>query len=175
MQTSSSLSASQTSCREVGLAARAPFAFEHSLSFLCSFPPTNGEQLIERRALTKAVSIEGRAALVTVRETNAGLRCAVITRAALSPLSLERVVSRARFQLSLDDDLTPFHALAADDPAFAPLERRWHGHHHVKFPSPFEIAVWTVLAQRNGRPPAQASRDRESVRSRSQRGQETHH
>ncbi len=138
--------------REVALAAIAPFAFDHSLSFLCSFGPTRCEQVVERRALTKAVSVDGEAALITVRERGEGrLAFDVTTREELSASALERLVSRVRFQLSLDDDLAPFHELVAADAAFGPVQRRWQGHHHVKFPSLFEIAVWAVLAQRDQR------------------------
>ncbi len=151
MHAATSLSVPLTHRHDVPLLPTAPFALEHSLSFLCSFPPTRGEQVVERRSLTKALSIDGEAAVISVREVDGHLRCAVTTRRPLAPSALGRLISRVRFQLSLDDDLAPLRARAEGDPAFAPVERRWHGHHHVKFPSPFEIAVWAVLAQRNQR------------------------
>lgn len=140
----------ETSFRhQVTLEAATPFDFAHSLGFLCSFPPTAGEQIVDRRALTKATSIDGRAVLWSVREIAGELRLTVTAPRMLDGRALDRVVERVRFQLSLDDDLTPFVASAEADERFAPVERRWHGHHHVKFPTPFEIAIWAVLAQRN--------------------------
>ena len=137
--------------RTAPLHPRAPFAFHHSLSFLCSFSPTSGEQRVDDRQLSKALSIDGRAVLATVRGDDDALFCTVTARGRLDDATFERAIARVRFQLSLDDDLSDFHEMAKDDRSFAPIARKWFGHHHVKFPSPFEIAVWSVLAQRNMR------------------------
>lgn len=136
------------------LPAALPFSFAHSLSFLCSFPPTAGEQRIADRALTKAHSIGGRAVLATVRQDD-GLWLDVLSERPLEEAERSSLSARVRFQLSLDDDLSAFYRRAAADRAMAPVVARLHGHHHVKFPTPFEIAVWAVLGQRNmrlGRP-----------------------
>lgn len=137
------------------LSAAQPFAFEHSLSFFCSFPPTAGEQAIGERSLTKAYALDGRAVLTTVAESEQGLSCTTTSERALDEAEQARIVERVRFQLSLDDDLSLFDARARADRAFAPIARRWRGHHHVKFASPFEITTWAILAARNmrmGRP-----------------------
>lgn len=133
------------------LATPRGFELEHTLSFFCSFPPTRGEQRASEGVLTKAWSIEGRAALVELRADTDGLSARITTERPLSEPAAAALVARVRFQLSLDDDLTELEARAATDTAFAPVARRWRGHHHVKFPTPFEIAVWAVLAQRNQR------------------------
>ena len=135
----------------VALAAAQPFAFDHSLSFLGSFPPSAGEQTIAPRSLTKAYALGSRAVLARVTETEAGLACALTSERPLSEAERDRVVDRVRFQLSIDDDLALFDARARADQAFAPLARRWRGHHHVKFASLAEIATWAILAQRNMR------------------------
>jgi DNA-3-methyladenine glycosylase II len=141
----------QLATRTAPLTPAAPFAFAHSLSFLRSFSATSGEQRVETNALTKAFSIDGRAVLATVRGEDDALFCTLTARDRIDEPTFERALERVAFQLSLDDDLAPFHALAADDRSFAPIARKWFGHHHVKFPSPFEIAAWSVLAQRNMR------------------------
>ena len=141
----------QITQRTTPLSTVAPFSFDHSLTFLCSFPPTAGEQVVERRALSKALAVDGRVHFVSVRETEGRLDCSVTSEGEIDDARLARVIDRVRFQLSLDDDLEPFYAQARADSAFAPLARRYHGHHHVKFPTAFEIAVWAVLAQRNMR------------------------
>jgi 3-methyladenine DNA glycosylase/8-oxoguanine DNA glycosylase len=141
-----------THLRTTTLSAARPFSFDHSLSFLCSFPPTAGEQAIGRRSLGKAMALEGAAVLTTVRETEGGaLSLEVASDRAISDAVMTRATERVRFQLSLDDDLASFYAWASDDAAFAPRVQRFFGHHHVKFPSAFEIAIWAVLAQRNMR------------------------
>lgn len=127
------------------------FELAHSLSFLCSFPPTRGEQRAVEGELTKAWSVEGRAVLVSLRAEGDALSARLRSERPLTALARSALAARVRSQLSLDDDLTTFEARAAQDPAFAPVARRWRGHHHVKFPTPFEIAVWAVLAQRSQR------------------------
>lgn len=135
----------------VRLATPAGFELGHSLSFLCSFPPTRGEQRAVEGELTKVWSVEGQAVLVSLRADGDALAARLTSRRPLSAPARASLAARVRFQLSLDDDLTAFEARAAEDVAFAPVARRWRGHHHVKFPTPFEISVWAVLAQRNMR------------------------
>lgn len=133
------------------LTAAQPFSLAHSLSFFCSFPPTAGEQEITPHALTKAYALGDRAVLATVRDEGRGLSCTLASEAPLAETERERTIERVRFQLSLDDDLALFDARARADRAFAPVARRWRGHHHVKFASPIEITTWAILAQRNMR------------------------
>ena len=133
------------------LEARAPFDFARTLGFLGCFPPTEGEQQISPDALHKVVSIDGRAIACRITGTPRATTLAVELRAdhAIDPSLCDRTTARLRFQLSLDDDLTPFYARAASDPAFSKVVAAQHGHHHVKFPLPFEIACWAVLGQRS--------------------------
>lgn len=131
------------------LATPHAFDFGHTLGFLASFPATRGEQRTDGGVLTKALSLDGEAVLVRLTQAGGGLRVSVVSRAGLESDALARLGARIRFQLGLDEDLGPFRALAAADPPFAPVAARWHGHHHVKFPTTFEIATWAVLAQRN--------------------------
>jgi DNA-3-methyladenine glycosylase II len=143
------------STRRSFLDASPPFAFEHSLSFFCSFPPTAGEQSVGPRSLTKAYADGGRAVLTTIEEADRGLAVTTSSETPLDDDAHARIRDRVRFQLSLDDDLALFDARARADRPFAPIARRWRGHHHVKFASPFEITVWAILAARNmrmGRP-----------------------
>ncbi len=150
---SSSFALSTLTTRELMLPAPRELHFAHTLSFLASFPATRGEQHVGPGALTKCLSLDGRAVLVSLRPSRdeAALRLEVRSSAPLSDASLARLVTRLRCWLSLDEDLAPFRALAASDPSFAPIASRWAGHHHVKFPSPTEIAVWAVLGQRSQR------------------------
>ena len=132
------------------LEARAPFDFARTLGFLGCFPPTAGEQQLAPSGLGKVLSIDGRAIACTVNATSSPTTLAVTLRAdaAIDRGTCDRALARLRFQLSLDDDLAPFYPLAATDAPFAKVVRAQYGHHHVKFPSPFEIACWAVLGQR---------------------------
>lgn len=50
--------------------------------------------------------------------------------------------------LALSLDLAPLIDAAADDPAFAPVERALHGFHPPRFRSAFQAACWCVVRQR---------------------------
>jgi DNA-3-methyladenine glycosylase II len=132
------------------LKARAPFDFARTLGFLGCFPPTAGEQQLAPSGLGKVLSVSGRAIACTVMATARRTELAVTLRAdaPIDEATCDATIARLRFHLSLDDDLAPFYALASRDPAFSKVARAQHGHHHVKFPSPFEIACWAVLGQR---------------------------
>ena len=143
------------------LEARAPFDFARTLGFLGCFPPTAGEQQLAPSGLGKVLSISGRAIACTVAATERPTRLTVTLRAEapIDPETCDATLARLRFQLSLDDDLSPFYALAEADAPFAKVVRAQYGHHHVKFPSPFEIACWAVLGQRTPMPIARKIKD----------------
>lgn len=68
---------------------------------------------------------------------------------ALDERLIQAIEDRIRFFLSLDDDLREFYDLAQQDTVFADkVLPQFYGYRHVKFPSPFENAMWAVLAQR---------------------------
>jgi DNA-3-methyladenine glycosylase II len=129
--------------------ATEPFAFHHTLAFVGGFSPMAGEQGVDGGRLRKAHEIGGRAILVDVEAGERGaLAVTLRAEAEITARDEAEALDRVRFTLSLEDDLTRFYRLAEGDPAFAAVARAQHGHHHVKFPSAFEITVWAVLAQR---------------------------
>jgi DNA-3-methyladenine glycosylase II len=69
-------------------------------------------------------------------------------------------VDRLRFFLSFDDNLHAFYAYAEQDPWFRPVVARLYGLHQVKFPTPFENAVWAILTQRTPMAVARKIKDR---------------
>lgn len=147
-----------------GLRSKVPFDFGKSLSFLCSFPPTRGEQQVERDRFRKAFAHDGDTIVATVSagDEPSSLACTLSSERALSADSRARAVERVAFQLGLDDDLAGFYAVARNDGAFAPLVDRLFGQRHVKFsPSPFEAVAWSILAQR--RPIRQARSAKDSI------------
>ena len=144
------------------LTPRAPFDFDQALEFLGEFSPTRGEQVLAGQTLTKAVSIAGQP--VVFRVTGGGtveephLAYTLFAGAPLTEVNRAAALDRARFFLSLDDDLRPFYAIGCADPHMAPLIRRLYGLHQVKFLTPFENAAWAVLTQRNRIPMAQQAK-----------------
>jgi DNA-3-methyladenine glycosylase II len=135
------------------LGATAPFDFNQSLRFVERFSPTEGEQAVTPQALTKAVSIGGRAALFHLEAAGSAeapaVDCALFAEQPLTAAEVGAVQDRAAFYLSLADDLGPFYRVGCADPGMAPIIERLYGLHQVKFLTPFENACWAVLAQRN--------------------------
>ncbi len=135
------------------LAPRPPFDFAKTLAFLNDFTPTAGEQALAPASITKALTLNGRAIAFEVR--NAGTLkepCVAYTLYSediLSETEQSVITDRIRFFLSLDDDLEQFYAIGRTDPAFAPVIERLYGLHQPKFLTPFELACWAILAQRN--------------------------
>jgi DNA-3-methyladenine glycosylase II len=129
-----------------------PFDLSLSLAFLRGFGPMVGEQIASSTTLTKALDLGGHAVAVRVRQKGdrerPTLDVDLFAERALGEGRWRQVLAGVRALLSTDEDLAPFHALAASDPPMAPLVTRLRGLHHVKFPSAFEAACWAVINQR---------------------------
>ncbi|HEY5002148.1 MAG TPA: hypothetical protein VII61_03285 [Ktedonobacteraceae bacterium] len=135
------------------LTPRAPFDFAKTLAFLGDFTPTAGEQVLAPDSVTKAVTLHGRAIAFNVRDAGTlddpRIAYTLYSEHPLSEPEQDAIIDRIRFFLSLDDDLQPFYAIGRTDPAFAPVIEHLYGLHQPKFLTPFEIACWAILAQRN--------------------------
>lgn len=130
----------------------APFDFAKSLDFLCGFPATVAEQLVEDGRLIKALRVDRTTVVAEVVGTGTTarpeLQCKLHSAKRLPPDTENRAFERVRFYLSTDENLGEFYDLASSDNAFLNVVRKLHGYHQVKFPSPFENACWAVLGQR---------------------------
>ena len=135
------------------LTARAPFDFAKTIAFLGDFTPTAGEQALAPDSVTKAVTLHGRAIAFNVRDAGTvedpHVAYTLYSEHPLSEIEQNAIIDRIRFFLSLNDDLQPFYAIGRTDPAFAPVIEHLYGLHQPKFLTPFEIACWAILAQRN--------------------------
>ena len=132
----------------------APFDFAKTLDFLRRFPPTFGLNMVVGNCVHKAQRINGRTVLfrISARGTvqQPFLHYTVDLHKAQDLAEAEKeAIEWLRFFLGWDDDLHEFYELAEHDPYFAPIARALYGYHHVKFPSPFEAAVWAIVSQRN--------------------------
>jgi DNA-3-methyladenine glycosylase II len=134
------------------LTPRPPFDFVKSLGFLRGFGPTEGEQIFASGSLTKAVTLQGRAVAFELHSTGTieepELVYRLYSEQSLNEADRAAVTDRLRFFLSLDDDLRPFYEIGSADPSLAPVIERFYGLHQPKFLTPFEIACWAILGQR---------------------------
>jgi DNA-3-methyladenine glycosylase II len=134
------------------LTPRAPYDFIKMLAFIGDFTPTGGEQTLAADAVTKAITQNGQAVAFELRSagTTAEPRVSYtfFSQHPLSEADQRAVVERIRFFLSMDDDLQPFYDIARADTHFAPIIERFYGLHQPKFLTPFEIACWSILTQR---------------------------
>jgi DNA-3-methyladenine glycosylase II len=130
-----------------------PFDFAKSLNFLGSFAPMQGEQTLATSTLTKAVYIEGQ--IIAFQLTSVGtveepmLEYILFSDQPIRNSVKSRAVDSISFFLSLNDDLCPFYRIGREDSDFAPIVQELYGYHQVKFLTPFEVACWAVLVQRN--------------------------
>lgn len=132
-----------------------PFDLGLTLAFLRGFAPTRGEQAVGADELTKAFVVAGKPVAIRVRDgAVAGeqplLTLELFSQSALDEAETREARSRIEAMLTTCEDLGQFYALAATDPAYAPLVTRLRGLHHVRFPSAFEAACWGVINQRIG-------------------------
>ncbi len=145
------------------IAATPPFDFAHTLAFLSDFPATAGEQEIDTQTLTKAVLIDDVPIAFTVRASGTseepGLAYTLHADTPLDPAHIGAARDRIGFFLGLTDDLRPFYAIGATDPAFAPVQAQLYGYHQAKFLTPFENACWAILTQRNPLPQARRAKE----------------
>ncbi len=131
------------------IATTEPFSFDQALTFIRRFPPCRQQVIVDEHGVTAAVAIGGRGHAFTLRAEPA----LTVELAGDAPREVAR---RAADLVSAADDLAPFYAAAAGDPAFAPIVRGLSGLHHVRFLGLEEIAVYCVMMQRT--PIARAAR-----------------
>ncbi|HEY8721466.1 hypothetical protein [Pengzhenrongella sp.] len=135
--------------RTVSLRARAPFDWHASLEFLGSFPALRGEQTIGEASLVKAWRFADRTIVAELTaQGDDALRCRLGSATELTDDLVAAASDRISFFLGLDDDLSPFYKVAAQDPAFSAVVAQLRGYHQVKLPSPVENICWAILSQR---------------------------
>src|SRR4051794_26520630 len=119
------------------LRPRPPFDFAPALTFLRGFPLTRDEQTLGEQTLTRALAIAGQPIAFQVTSTGSvdapTLHYSLVSPQPIFAAMQRAVADRLAFFLSLDDDLAPFYARAAEDAAFAPVLQQLYGYHQVKF------------------------------------------
>jgi DNA-3-methyladenine glycosylase II len=135
------------------LSAVPPYSLGASLRALSGFAPCAGDQAVLGDRVRKAFPLSAsEAAVVEVApraDDEPGVALSVYAARAVSAdeaARLERSVSR---WLGLDDDLTPYLAVARRDPAMRRILSATHGLHQVRFASLAEGTVYFTLTQRS--------------------------
>jgi DNA-3-methyladenine glycosylase II len=123
---------------------KGPFQLAESAKFLCGFTPQAGSSAtLPTGELVLGFTSDGDFAPVVVKLAQQG--DAVVVVASRAAPGLEAQVDRI---LSLDVDASRFESVCAKDPAVHAALTARPGFRPVVFPSPYEAAVWGVLAQR---------------------------
>ena len=122
------------------LPTRRPFRLAQSIAFLRRFAPCAQDYALTDDSITAAICVGDEPVAFTLRERAGELH--VDSRSAL-------VARRAADFVGAGDDVAAFYAAAAGDAAMAPLIELLHGLHHVRFLTLGEIAVYSVMMQRN--------------------------
>ena len=120
-----------------------PFSFAQTLAFLERFPPCKGDFVLEKDALTAAVSISGRPYTFTLRD---GLSVEIADDVPAAARSA--IAAHAGAFVGANDDVASFYEVARKDRMFRPLVDLLDGLHHVRFQTLGEIAVYSVMMQR---------------------------
>lgn len=127
---------------EIHVPTTKPFSFQQSLTFACRFAPLETAAIIDADRMVAAFAAGGRGWPCELRERHDQL---VVTLPKGAPKYL---ATRMSDLVGARDDLRPFYALAAADPAMAPVVAALHGLHQVRFLGLEEIAVYCVMMQR---------------------------
>ena len=143
-----------------------PYSLESSARFLCGFTPAAGASAtLEDGRFALGFLDEARHLPVTValrQHAEDGAVAGEIAGAA-SDEDAAAIVKQVKRILSLDHDARGLAEVAARDPVVARLLEATPGFRPVCFPSPYEAAVWGVLAQRISMPVAAAIKQRLAV------------
>ena len=137
------------------LRPKPPFNFAKTLDYLRQFPPPSLDQAVAEDSFVKAFRIDGQtvAALIYIASSNCNgdpaLGYELYSEKKVDAPLKQAFDERLKSFLGLDDDLSGFYAIAQRDQAFYPIALTLFGYHPVRFPSPFEAAVWAILSQRN--------------------------
>ncbi|MTK64995.1 MAG: DNA-3-methyladenine glycosylase 2 family protein [Methanobacterium sp.] len=127
-----------------------PFDFKQSLNFIDNFFSSSNDYLILENQLKTAVQLES---TVGFKVESTGtvddpvLHYKLFSEQ-LNKNTVDKVIDRITFFLSLNDDLKPFYQIAKTDDVFKEILDDLYGLHQVKFLTPFEAAAWAILSQR---------------------------
>jgi DNA-3-methyladenine glycosylase II len=143
-----------------------PYSLAASARFLCGFTPgAGGSATLDDGRLVLGFLDEARHVPVSVAlgqpDEDGAVTVEITGRT--SERDAVRIVKQVERMLSLDHDARGLSNVAAREPVVARLLAATPGFRPVCFPSPYEAAVWGVLAQRIAMPVAAAIKQRLSL------------
>lgn len=127
-----------------------PYDFALTAAYHTYFQERSGADVFEDGVYRRLLEFDGRPALVSVRSTG---------RSAAPELSLElagegltdahqqQAAAQVAWMLGAGQSLTPFYAMAANDPPLAGLVREFYGLHLPRTPTLFEALALAILGQ----------------------------
>lgn len=126
----------------VELSPRGPFALAQSIEFAAGFDPMSSGGA-DGRFFASLCDDDGTSAAFVAHEVDG--RVVIEHDGALSD---DRLCAHAARILSLDTDASALADVAARDQVAAAVLAEFPGARPVCFPTPFEVAAWSVLSQR---------------------------
>ena len=142
------------------LQPRGPYALAASQRFFCSFTPASGSASSDADILRLVFRLDGTFAPVGVALREGDDRLVHGEVSGAGACDVEKVKAQAARILSLDYDATDFARLGEREPAIGSIQQTLPGFRPVCFASPYEAAVWGILAQRIAMKQAAAIRAR---------------
>jgi DNA-3-methyladenine glycosylase II len=133
------------------LTPKAPFDFQHTLTFLEDHKANGIVRKILENELRFAMNVCGKPVAFFVKSVGTLKKPKLELKVHANKLNddiIEQAKEQLIFYLSLDDDLMPFYKIAEKDPAFKPVVKALYGYHQVKFPSIFTSVCWALVTQR---------------------------
>jgi DNA-3-methyladenine glycosylase II len=128
------------------IAPRGPFSLAESARFLGGFVPASGTAATAGPALTLTFRLDRTFAPVGVALAQGPE--GVVTGEVFGADDVPGARAQVARMLGLDVDATGFAELGARDPVIGRMLAAYPGFRPVCFPSPWEAAVWGILAQR---------------------------
>ncbi|MBF6591978.1 MAG: DNA-3-methyladenine glycosylase 2 family protein [Ktedonobacterales bacterium] len=142
--------ASRSPATRLMLTPTAPYDFGLALSYLRTSPSAVLERISEAGVYERALRLEGQPILLRLwsEGTIAAPRLALEVRGAcVTPALTACAARRVRHIFLLDEDPTPFFALAARDAILGGLLRGLPGMRPLLIADPFEALLWAILGQ----------------------------
>jgi DNA-3-methyladenine glycosylase II len=127
----------------------APFDFALLLAYLRSAPLASLE-LIDAAAYRRAIRIDGRDVLLTLRSAGDARTPRLqldVSGDDVRPATVETAAAALSRAFNLDADPRPYLTRVQNDSVLGPLARRWAAIRPVLLLDPFEALIWAVLGQ----------------------------
>ena len=127
-----------------------PFDFELTAAYHTYFQARSGADTLDGGVYRRLLDLDGRLALVSVRSTGTvdePVLSVELRGEGVSEADGNHAADQLRWMLGMDQDMSPFYALAGSDPAMSGLAKKFRGLHLPRTATLFESLVLAVLGQ----------------------------